>query len=285
VTSRLTQIDHPRAVEPLTFALPGGAHALFTDRSFGNLSLLRGPGHERAQATREGLRETLSLTALVAGPQVHGTTVQRVTAVGEGHASAGEMEADGRAGEIEADGRAGEIEADGRAGEIEADGRATSLHGVGMMVLTADCLPVIVATEGAVVALHAGWRGLAAGVLEEGVAAVREVGEMSFERGARAGARVRARGTAFEELVAILGPCAGVCCYEVGPEVHELFPDDPHRVARNLDLKAIARHRLLRAGVQRVEAVHTCTICDHRFFSHRRQAVDAGRQAGVVWLD
>jgi polyphenol oxidase len=282
VTSRLTRIDRPRAVEPLSFALPGGAHALFTDRSHGNLSLLSGPHHGRAHATREALRESLSLAALVAGPQVHGTTVQRVTAVGLGQRTT-------TAGQISES-------SDG----VPADGRATSLGGVGMMVLAADCLPVILVADGAVAALHAGWRGLAAGVLEEGVAAVREMAaggrEMSSKSAARPRPRVRvrvgartdahagARGATCENLMALLGPCAGACCYEVGPEVHELFPEAPPRPDSNLDLKAIARRRLLEAGVQRVEAVDLCTICDPRFFSHRRQAALAGRQAGIVWL-
>ena len=60
--------------------------------------------------------------------------------------------------------------------EIEADGQATDLHGLGALVLTADCLPVALSAGGAVAMVHAGWRGLAAGVLEEGVRALRELG-------------------------------------------------------------------------------------------------------------
>ena len=99
--------------------------------------------------------------------------------------------------------------------------------------------------------VHAGWRGLAAGVLEEGVRALRELaGE--------------------QPIVAIVGPGAGVCCYEVGPEVHSAF-GDAHRHRRNIDLQAIARERLLSAGVAAVHILGTCTICDERFFSHRRE--------------
>ncbi len=71
------------------------------------------------------------------------------------------------------------------------------------MVLGADCLPVALATAGAVAMVHAGWKGLAEGVIERGVEALRAL-----------------EGSSGEEILAVLGPCAGVCCYEVGPEVH-----------------------------------------------------------------
>jgi hypothetical protein len=133
------------------------------------------------------------------------------------------------------------------------------------MVLTADCAPAVLGAEGAVAALHAGWRGLAAGVLEQGVRALREVG---------------GRG----EIVAVVGPCAGACCYEVGEEVHAAF-GGAHRDGRLIDLRAIAHDRLLAAGVARVLDARACTICDERFFSHRREGAAAGRQAGVAWLE
>jgi hypothetical protein len=136
------------------------------------------------------------------------------------------------------------------------------------MVLTADCLPVALGCGGAVAAVHAGWRGLAAGVLEEGVRAVQELG----------GA---------EEIIAIIGPGAGPCCYEVGEDVHAAFCG-AHRVAsppaRNIDLKAIARDRLLAIGIIEVKDLAACTICDERFFSYRREGARAGRQGAVAWL-
>jgi copper oxidase (laccase) domain-containing protein len=85
------------------------------------------------------------------------------------------------------------------------------------------------------------------------------------------------------EIVAVVGPGAGGCCYEVGPEVHDAF-GGAHRDGRRIDLRAIARERLLRAGVARVHDVSACTICDERFFSHRREGARAGRQVGVAWL-
>jgi purine-nucleoside/S-methyl-5'-thioadenosine phosphorylase / adenosine deaminase len=68
----------------------------------------------------------------------------------------------------------------------------------------------------------------------------------------------------------------------VGEEVHAAFVG-AHRERRNLDLKAIARERLHGAGVGEVRDLEICTICDERFFSHRREGARAGRQAGVAW--
>jgi copper oxidase (laccase) domain-containing protein len=132
-----------------------------------------------------------------------------------------------------------------------------------MMVLVADCLPVVLGSEEAVAALHVGWRGLAAGVLEEGVRALRDLGG--------------------GEISAVIGPGAGVCCYEVGEEVHEAL-GGAHREGARIDLKAIAGDRLRRMGVVEVSDLKLCTICDRRFFSHRREGESAGRQAGVAWL-
>jgi copper oxidase (laccase) domain-containing protein len=92
-------------------------------------------------------------------------------------------------------------------------------------------------------------------------------------------------------IEAVVGPGAGVCCYEVGEEVHAAFGADAaaceaagYRRERRIDLRAIARDRLLAAGVADVAHADACTICDERFFSHRRQRERAGRQAGIAWL-
>jgi YfiH family protein len=239
--------------EELAFDLPGGAHALFTTRAHGNLSSVGGDGAEHGLQAREQLRKRLGVGRLVRGYQVHGTTVQRVHAGGEGREARGEV---GTAVDTETQ------------PHVEADGQATALRGVGAMVLTADCLPVALGADGAVAMVHAGWRGLAAGVLEEGVRAVRELG-----------------GTG--EMVAVIGPGAGPCCYEVGDEVHAAF-GWVHRIGtpptRRIDLKAIARERSRAAGVAEVRDLAMCTICDERFFSHRREGARAGRQGGVAWL-
>jgi YfiH family protein len=231
-----------KADPPLRFALPGGGCAVFTTRAAGNLSTMRGPEHERGREQRDRLCAELGLGWLCASRQVHGAAVQRVMARG------------GSGGEAVA---------------LDADGHATALRRVGVMVLVADCLPVVLGSEsGAVAALHAGWRGLAAGVLEEGVRALREL----------AGGG---------EIAAVIGPGAGPCCYEVGPEVHAAFGASPGVArprGRNLDLPGLARERLEAAGVARVEDVGICTICEGGLFSHRREGLRAGRQAGVAWL-
>ncbi|MBV9194422.1 MAG: polyphenol oxidase family protein [Solirubrobacterales bacterium] len=152
----------------------------------------------------------------------------------------------------------------------EADGQATALAGVAALVLVADCLPIAVAGQGVVAMLHAGWRGLAAGVVDEGVRSVRELG-------------------ADGPLTAAIGPGAGPCCYEVGDEVHASFAARHGASARrggNLDLKAIARAELARAGVGTVHDAGICTICSDPslLFSHRRDRGITGRQAGVAWL-
>jgi YfiH family protein len=233
----------------MCFDLPGGGHALFTTRIDGNLSSVGGVGAEHGLESRERLREHLGVRRLLRGYQVHGTTVQRVLE-DRGAGASETMDSETQP-------------------EIEADGQATSLHGIGAMVLTADCLPVALGANGVVAMVHAGWRGLAAGVLEEGVRAVRE---LSGE----------------DEIVAIVGPGAGPCCYEVGEEVHVAF-GGAHRAqspsTRNIDLKAIARDKLLAVGVTEVQDLAMCTICDERFFSYRREGPRAGRQGGVAWLD
>jgi polyphenol oxidase len=224
------------------FELPGGASALFTGRSHGNMSSVGGDDCAHGAQARERLRELLGARSLARGYQVHGAAVHRVTA------AAPDDESRARA----------------CARTDAADGQATALRGVAAMVLSADCLPVALGSEGAVAMVHAGWRGLAAGVLEQGVRAVLELAPGA-------------------DVAAVIGPGAGVCCYEVGAEVHRAF-DGTHSEGRHIDLRAIARERLLAAGVTRVHDARACTICDERFFSHRREGARAGRQAGVAWL-
>jgi len=146
----------------------------------------------------------------------------------------------------------------GRRG-VPGDGLWTDEPGVPMLKVTADCLPVALARlngEPGLCLLHAGWRGLAEGVIEAGVAALGG------------------------PIAAAIGPGIGACCYEVGPEVAGLFGVR----GRKLDLRAAAERALRAAGVERIEHVDLCTACDaERFFSHRRDGGVTGRQ-GVIGL-
>ncbi|HYV16034.1 MAG TPA: polyphenol oxidase family protein [Conexibacter sp.] len=216
-------------------ALPGG-RALFTTRRGGvstgpyaSLNLGRSTDDEPAAIDENRRRLAaaidISLDDLVQVRQVHGVHVERI-----------EQRPQER---------------------IEADGQATTLRGMALLAITADCLPIALVGPGAVAILHAGWRGLANGVIEEGVKAI---------------------GAPF---AAAIGPGAGGCCYEVGDEVRAAFGAS----GRTVDLKAIARERLAAAGVAEIHDTGLCTICSHPglFFSHRRDGGITGRQAGVVW--
>jgi YfiH family protein len=145
----------------------------------------------------------------------------------------------------------------------EADGQVTSNPGLTPLVQVADCLPVALAGDRGVAMLHCGWRGLAGGIVERGVA---EVGATA----------------------AAVGPGIGPCCYEVGEEVLAAFAGLGDGVAngRMLDLPEAARRLLARTGVDAVDASDLCTSCNPElFFSHRRDAGRTGRQAGLAWLD
>ncbi len=216
--------------------LPGGGRAIFTSRVEGNLSTAAGEDCARGAERREALARGIGVRRLCASRQVHGTHVHVITEpAGQG---------------------AGPL-------VLDADGHATALPGVAAAVLAADCMPVAIGGRGAVAMVHAGWRGLADGILERGVRVVASLAEAG-------------------EMGAVIGPCAGACCYEVGPDVKQALGLPAERGP--LDLRAIARGRLLAAGVDTVEDVGGCTICDERYFSHRREGAAAGRQAGVTWL-
>ena len=146
------------------------------------------------------------------------------------------------------------------------DGWWSDEAGQGMLLLTADCLPVAIArangAKPALAVLHVGWRGLLDGIVASGVAALGE-------------------GT----LAAALGPGIGPCCYEVGPEVAGPFTErfGPETVSeRKLDLWRAAELALNEAGVAEVERTDLCTFCHPElFFSHRRDRGITGRQ-GVI---
>ena len=144
----------------------------------------------------------------------------------------------------------------------EVDGHIVSAPGLAPLVFVADCLPVALCGPGGVAMVHAGWRGLAGGILAAGAGAV----------GATRAA---------------IGPGIGPCCYEVGDEVLSAFADlGDVAEGRMLDLPEVARRLLARAGVGRVESAGLCTGCEAElFFSHRRDAGRTGRQAGLAWIE
>jgi YfiH family protein len=164
--------------------------------------------------------------------------------------------------------------------EPEADAAVTGAAGVVLAVLTADCLPVLLADTRAraVAVAHAGWRGLAAGVVERSVDALRE----------QAGRDA--------ELIAWLGPAIGPRAFEVGDDVVHAFCDQDRAAAAAFvrgpregkwlaDLYRLARIRLARVGVSRVSGGEHCTVHEReRFYSHRRDRV-SGRMASLIWLD
>ena len=150
-----------------------------------------------------------------------------------------------------------------RDGVPEADGHVVREPGPVPLVFVADCLPVALRGPGGLAMVHAGWRGLAAGIL----------------------------GTAAEAVgatMAAIGPGIGPCCYEVGREVLAAFGDLGDGVAQGgmLDLPEVARRQLAQAGVEEVEVAGLCTSCERElFFSHRRDRGRTGRQAGVAWIE
>ena len=219
---------------------PGPYEIVFSTREGGvsegpydslNLGRLTGDDVERVDENRRRLCAEIGADAerLALNRQVHSTLVHRAEA--------------------------------GRRGE-PGDGLWTDERDVPVLAMTADCLPIALVREAgeapAVAVLHAGWRGLLAGIAAEGVAAL--------------GGGVRAA----------LGPAIGPCCYEVGPEVAEPFasafgPEVVH--GRSLDLWAAAERALRGAGVETVERFELCTSCNAGlFFSHRRTGKPRGVQ-------
>lgn len=174
--------------------------------------------------------------------QVHGTTIVDAATAGEG---------------------------------VEADGSWTNGPDCVCAVLTADCLPVLLSDrEGScVAAVHAGWRGLAAGVIEAAVSKLQPVGG---------------------DLLAWLGPAIGPQAFAVGEDVQDIFVGHDPRAAAAFatlpdgslyaDLYSLARQRLAAVGVHDVFGGQYCTASDaERFFSYRRDGV-TGRMATLIWL-
>lgn len=237
----------------------------FDTFNLGGHRLASGDTANNVQANRRALREALALPAEPRWlKQVHGTTV---------------LDADAHIAltpALRVDGRVAPLIDD----EPEADAAVTRRSGVVLAVLHADCLPLLLCSDDGEVlgAAHAGWRGLAAGVIEATVAAMAVPGE---------------------RVIAWLGPAAGPANYEVGEEVRAAFLDTaPTPAVRRereaafvasrpghwrVDLYALARRRLAAIGVTRVHGGGRCTIGEpEAFFSHRRDA-RSGRMASLLW--
>ena len=155
----------------------------------------------------------------------------------------------------------------------EGDALVTGRAGLALCVVTADCVPVLLAGPRGLAAVHAGWRGIAGGAV---FAALEQ-----------------AQGP-LREWTAWIGPAIGPCCYEVGDEVADQIAaaSDPSVVRSrpagrpHLDLQAAVRRQLTAAGVGKVSALALCTRCeDVRLWSYRREGKRAGRNLAVIWRE
>jgi YfiH family protein len=152
----------------------------------------------------------------------------------------------------------------------EGDALSTEEAGLALSVITADCVPVLLAGPGGLAAIHAGWRGIVGRIIETTLKSQADLGEWT----------------------AWVGPAIGACCYEVdrdvaaqvagasGPEIAIPGPaGKPH-----LDLPGAARIQLQRAGVGEVIVLPRCTRCDEaNLWSYRREGKGAGRNLGLIW--
>ncbi len=210
-----------------------------------NLGLRSGDAADAVDANRSALQQALGLPAAPRWlQQVHGSTVAELGPLPSG-------------------------------AEPQADAAVSHLPGTVLAILTADCLPVLFcAADGSEIgAAHAGWRGLAGGVLEATVTQLR---------------------SPREQLLAWLGPCIGAASYEVGAEVRAAFVDQDAGAAGCFaptrpghwccDLAALARRRLSAAGVRRIHGGGFDTFTDARLYSYRREGARSGRFASLIWL-
>jgi len=153
----------------------------------------------------------------------------------------------------------------------ECDVLATALPGVALAVQTADCVPVLLASDRAIATAHAGWRGTAKNAAGSAVAALRDLGADP------------------RSIRAWLGPSIGACCYEVGGEVAAQFAGEFLRASCGgrffLNLPAVNRAQLEAAGVPResISQHPACTLCGgEKYASYRRDGAKAGRMIGLI---
>jgi len=146
----------------------------------------------------------------------------------------------------------------------EADGHIAAEKGIALAVGVADCVPVFIAHPSGIVALlHSGWRGTAAHITTEAIAALARYGLPP------------------DELAIHLGPAICGRCYEVSADVREQLTGQPVTRAGHVDLRSLIAEHAAETGVQKISVSSYCTRCDNdRFFSHR--AGDSGRQIAVI---
>jgi hypothetical protein len=234
----------PRVHAAVTTRLGPGISASPFDRF--NLGLRNGDAVDAAQANRSALQQALRLPSPPRWlRQVHGTCVAQLGPLPS-------------------------------ADEPQADAAVSHIPGTVLAILTADCLPVLFCADDGreIAAAHAGWRGLAGGVLE---------------------ATLTQLGTPPARLLAWLGPCIGADSYEVGEEVRAAFVANDAAAATcfaatrpghwRCDLAALARQRLAAAGVTRIHGGDFDTHADPRFYSYRRDGARSGRFASLIWLE
>jgi YfiH family protein len=251
-TATLPDVSAPfawRTTGELTWieAAVGAARAAFSTRVGGvsegpfrslNLGILTADDPGRVRRNRAILVKGVGRDpdSLAMGQQVHGADVQ----VQDRPRSSGQLE--------------------------RVDAQVTTSAGVTPLVLVADCVPLVLSAPGAAAAVHCGWRGVAAGIVQRAVEEVAKLG----------------RG----QLSAAVGPGIGPCCYEVGAEVLERLAAQGHEAeGPALDLPACIVAALHRAGVDDIAVAGICVSCNEElFFSHRRDGGVTGRQAALVWL-
>lgn len=149
-----------------------------------------------------------------------------------------------------------------RPGDVgDADAIVTAVEGLPLVVATADCVPVVLEGDGGIAVAHAGWRGVAAGIVPAVIAAMVESGD--------------------PPLRAVVGPHIGPCCYEVGPEVVAAVGHEATTTwgTVSVDLRAAVVDQLEGIAVEHISA---CTHHDDRFESYRRDGTRA-RQVTVAW--
>lgn len=170
----------------------------------------------------------------------------------------------------------------------DGDALVTAERKLALVVVTADCVPVLLGVPragGPVAAVHAGWRGLAAGMVGRAVETLTAAGA------GQAGLHAEIEPA---EVVAWIGPAIGPCCYEVSAEVlgqvavasggDEGLSTPGPRGRPHLDLPAAAERQLRAAGVRQVRTVRVCTRCHpDQLFSYRREGPGGGRNVALVW--